>query len=408
MSAPPSENDDRDNEFKGPGRRLGTNHDINEANKDDSQVIGDDAIKEAVGEKSKDEADEASEGVMVDVNDISDSEIQIHNPYGVPPPPHNAGKPIKKKKVTGLKSEAKTLYEGPRKCACCINWVEKPPADAHAAMKSSAEHGDYALLIRRTAHGQDRAWTIQSMMIYSPYIMDMLRTTLKDYPGVALALDQLAIESPFEPLLHRWAKIDEALKEDDDLKARNHYNLFRQVIEPELKSHLKARDECEEHAVIPFASVWTIFKPGEWVWWEADGQGVVGRMVEASFNKNLVGAELYQLTCEQVDWNGEKFGIQKTYKKIDSFEGTRPVVGLPVMPLRFKPNADEIRNHCLERGRKFEALKGYHFKAYDGPALGYADGAFGLQRAIRKTVGHLLIHTRSCQSLLPQHDIFAL
>jgi len=384
----PSESSDidgKDKEFKGPGRRLGTNDPVN-VNGRNHSTVKDQEPKKSEAEQGKEEVEEGSEGVMVDVNDISDPEIVLPSPFGAPPPPHHAPKAITKKNVTGLRPEAKTLYEGPRKCGCCVNWVEKPPADAHTAMKSLGEHGDYALLLRRTPHGQDRAWSIQSLMIYSPYIMQMLRTALKDYPGIALGLDQLAISAPFEPLLHRWSLIDEGLKEEDDLKARNHFNLFRQVIEPELKAHLKARDECEQHAVIPFASVWTIFKPGELVWWEADGQGVVGRMVEASFTKTMTGADLYRLTCEQVDWNGETFGIQRTTKKINFFEGTRPVIGLPVLPLRYKPDGDGIRSRCLDRGRKFEVLRGYHFKAYDGAALGFADGAFGLQRRTEKKV----------------------
>lgn len=384
-----AEDEQQARSFKGRGRRLGRNEGLEETIEVDEGLAKDKLVKGKATEKTKDEAEDGSEGVMVDGNDISDTEIPVHNSFGPSMPAHNAGKPLKKKKVTGLRSEAKTLYEGPKKCACCTNWVEKPPADVHAIMKSSAEHGDYALLVRRTAHGQDTAWNIQSMMIYSPYIMDMLRTTLHDYPGLALALDQLAMDSPFAPLLHRWALIDEALKEEDDLKARNHYNLFRQVVEPELKPHLKARDECEEHAVIPFASIWTIFPPGELVWWEAEGQGLIGRMVEAHFGRDPAASELYRLTCEQVDWDGEKFGIQKTFKKIDSFEGTRPVIELPVMPLRFKSNVDDLRSHHLSRGRKFEALSGYHFKAYDGPALGFAEGAFGLRRQTRKKVGLL-------------------
>ncbi len=388
--------DGNEKEFRGLGRRLGGSEDRKKNLKDDTIVVNDEPLNESGEEKSKEEAEEGSEGVVVDASEISDSEIQIHNPYGAHAQPHNAGKPLKKK-VTGLRSEAKTLYEGPRKCACCINWVGKPPEDAHAAMKSSAEHGDYALLIRRTAHGQETAWNIQSMMIYSPYIMEMLRTVLKDYPGVAMVLDQLAIDAPFEPLLHRWDLIDDALRAEDDLKARNHYNLFRQVIEPELKPHLKARDECEEHAVIPFASMWTIFRPGELVWWEADGQGVIGRMVEARFSKTMAGPELYHLTCEQVDWNGDEFGIRETYQKIDSFEGTRPVIGLTVMPLRFKPNAEGIRNQHLNRGRKFEALRGYHFKAHDGPALGLANGLFGLPRTTMKRVCFLFFQEESME-----------
>jgi hypothetical protein len=391
--------DGKDKEFKDPGRRLGTNDPIKVDSKNHS-AVKDQEPKESGDDQGKDEAEEGSEGVMVDGNDISDPEVVLPGLFGAPHPPHHAPKAIKKKNVTGFRPEAKTLYEGPRKCVCCVNWVETAPADAHAAMKSQGEHGDYALLLRRTPHGQDRAWNIQSLMIYSPYIMQMLRTALKDYPGIALGLDQLAINSPFEPLLHRWTLIDEALKEDDDLKARNHFNLFRQVVEPELKPHLKARDECEQHAVIPFASVWTIFKPGELVWWEAEGHGVVGRLVEASFSKTMTGAELYRLTCEQVDWNGETFGIQRTDKKINFFEGTRPVIGLSVLPLCYKPDANGIRSQYLNRGRKFEALRGYHFKAYDGVALGFTYGAFGLQRRTEKKVcdGPLLT---SMSKLLP-------
>ena len=387
LSASP-EKDEQDTEFNGLGRRLGTHQESKKTTNDDVGPATDGSVRENAVGKSRDEVEDGSEGVLIDGDDISDSEIPVHNLYAPPMSAHHAGRSLKKKKVTGLRSEAKTLWQGPPKCACCTNWTEKPPADFHAAMKSSAEHGDYALLVRRTAHGQDRAWSIQSMIIYSPYIMEMLRTTLEDYPGIALALDQLALNAPFEPLLHHWTLIDEALKEEDDLtpQKKNHFNLFRQVIEPELRPHLKAREECVAHGFIPFISVWTIFKPGELVWWEAEGQSVIGRMVEASFTRSPAGSELYHVTCEQLDWSGKKFGLQKVSKKIDSYEGTRPVFGLPAMPLRFKPDADEIRNQHLDRGRKFEALRGYHFKAYEGPALGFADGAFGLQRQTRKKV----------------------
>lgn len=370
---------------------MGINEDVSETiGKDNANVAKDESTKAAKKGEGGENADGSAESVTADADDVSDLETPVQILSEVHPH-HSAGNQIRKKKATGLRSEAKTLYEGPPKCTCCVNWVEKIPSDARAALQGSAEHGNYALLLRRTAHGPDQAWNIQSMMIYSPFILAMLRTALKGYPGLALALDQLAIESPFAPLLHRWSLIDEALKEEDDAKARNHYNLFRQVVEPELEPHLKARDECEEHAVIPFASIWTIFKPGDFVWWEADGQGVVGRTAEANFGKNSAGQEIFNIACEQVDWNGEKFGIQKSYQEIDSFEGTRPVIGLPVMPLRFKPNAHEIRDNYLTRGRKFESLRGYHFRAYDGPALGSAPGPLNLQRVTKKFVSELIV-----------------
>ena len=349
----------------GPGRRLGSKEDEAVATSKDVP-----ATTESVNGKPE----------LIDLEDVVDLSEQHEDSRHLPvdplgdPQPHNAGKKIVKKKITGRRSEAKTLYEGPRICGCCTNWLDEPPEDMHRVRKNRAEHGDYALVIRKTGHGGDDTWKIQSMMVFSPYVMELFRKTLADYPGVATALDQVEFQAPFEPLLHRWPAIDEGLKEEDDLRARNHYNLLRQVVEPELAPHLKARAECEEHAVIPFDSVWTIFPPGTLVIWESDGQSNIGKLVEAGYVSSWSG-RVYQVTCDQVDWNGENFGFARRTIKITSFEGTRPVGELAIMPLDLKSNVAEIKKAHIERGRLFETLHGYHFKAYDGPALGL-DGWF--------------------------------
>jgi hypothetical protein len=241
--------------------------------------------------------------------------------------------------------------------------------DLELHKKSRAEHGDYALVVRKTGHGGDDTWKIKSITVFSPYILELFRTALKDYPGVATALDRVELDAPFEPLLHRWEALDEGLKEEDDLKARNHFNLFRQVVEPVLAPHLRAAAECKEHGVIPYESVWTIFPPGSLITWEADGQSNIGRMEEAGNTWTMAGPA-YQITCDQVDWNGEVFGFTKKTLKIQSFEGTRPISELSVIPLDLKPNAAELKKAHIQRGQAFEALHGYHFKAYDGPAQG--------------------------------------
>jgi hypothetical protein len=65
---------DRNIEFKGPGRRLGTNEDVKETT-DASSSLRDDPVTDAPEEKSEDDADDCSKGVMVDSDDISDSEV---------------------------------------------------------------------------------------------------------------------------------------------------------------------------------------------------------------------------------------------------------------------------------------------------------------------------------------------
>ena len=254
--------------------------------------------------------------------------------------------------------------------------------------KSRAEHGDYALVVRKTGHGGDDAWKIQSITVFSPYILDLFRIALQDYPGIATALDRVELDAPFEPLLHRWVLLDAGLKEDKDLKARNHFNLFRQVVEPVLEPHLRAAAECREHGVIPYESVWTIFPPGSLVTWEADGQSNIGKMEEAGTAWTMCGPT-YQVACDQVDWNGEVFGFAKKTVKIQSYEGTRPVTELSIIPLDLKPNAAELKKAHIQRGRDFEALHGYHFKAYEGPAQG--NDRWGLRKTQKRINDRVVI-----------------
>lgn len=382
---------DSKDEDLGPGRRLGsTNNDTESGRKDDTETA-----ENSISESS----DRKIETTSHEDDDIVEIE-PTHMPMGgLEDPTHNAGKKVVKKKITGTRSEAKTLFEGPRKCGCCVNWVEEPPEDFHKGPKGRAEHGDYALVVRKTGHGGEDTWKIKTITVFSPYILELFRKTLADYPGVATALDQIEFQAPFEPLLHRWEAIDKGLKEEEDLKARNHFNLFRQVVEPELAPHLKAASECEEYGVIPFESVWTIFPPGSLVTWEADGQSNIGKMVEAGNTWSYSGS-VYQVTCNQVEWNGEVFGYAKKTLKISSYEGTRPVSELSVMPLDLKANVEETKKAHIQRGKAFEMLRGYHFKAYEGPALG-VDKLNWYRKTTKRVcslyqiTGRLLIYRRS-------------
>ncbi len=344
----------------GPGRRLGTAKEEYTPPSESADV------------KIETKSDEDDDVVEIEPTHLHNPDEIIIRDEGH----HNAGKIVVKKKITGSRPEAKTLYQGNPLCGCCINWVDEPPVSLHQGPKNRAEHGNYALVVRKTRHGGEDAWKIKSITVFSPHILGLFRNALAEYPGIAVALDQVELQSPFEALLHRWDALDKGLKEEEDLQARNHFNLFRQVVEPELAPHLKAQAECREHRVIPFQSVWTIFPPGSLVTWEADGQSNIGKMTEGC-NTWGYSDPIYQVTCDQVEWNGTVFGFKKITLTIPYYEGTRPVTELTVMPLDLKANVEELKKAHVQRGRAFEDLHGYHFKAYEGPAMGIDRYNFG-------------------------------
>ncbi|OAX38624.1 P-loop containing nucleoside triphosphate hydrolase protein [Rhizopogon vinicolor AM-OR11-026] len=67
--------------------------------------------------------------------------------------------------------------------------------------------------------------------------------------------------------------------------------------------------------------------------------------------------------------DGNTFGIAQEPLEIDAFKGTRKIHELPVFPLRFFRDQDALREHALQRGRKFTGLVGHTYGEITGPAL---------------------------------------
>lgn len=73
--------------------------------------------------------------------------------------------------------------------------------------------------------------------------------------------------------------------------------------------------------------------------------------------------------CENVDWDGENFGLGSQTSNIYGFQGTKTITGLSAYPFEYLPNVDEVKERLTRRGRTFERLHGYHYKSYQGIAI---------------------------------------
>ena len=51
-----------------------------------------------------------------------------------------------------------------------------------------------------------------------------------------------------------------------------------------------------------------------------------------------------------------------------NFQGARRITSLPAYPLRFHKNEAKVRKELIERGKKFVALSGVHYKRHQGMA----------------------------------------
>lgn len=208
---------------------------------------------------------------------------------------------------------------------------------------------------------------------------------------------------PFEPFVHRWHKLRAVLATEKDPETHGHLKLLHDTLEVELREQIRARDDLIAHNVINFDSVWMLFEPGCLVFSTKDGYPCAAKVSSSYYDKDCNGNPIYKLSCNFVDWDGERFGHSSTYFTVSGFKGTMPIADLSALPMRHHPQKEAVQKILIERGKKFEKLSGYAYKAYDG--VGVGKGMFG-QRVAYKVNSRIILDTYAWNRFMPNEQIW--
>lgn len=274
----------------------------------------------------------------------------------------------------GMITDVKNLYQSQPDWRGEPTWIDKYPDDLEEAAEN-AETARYALLIRnRKCYDGRKKLQIDSIVVQSPLLKQALGSVLKDYPGITTSLDRLTFKAPFQAFIHRWKNLLEALESEQDPESKDHLELLHRILEAELREDLKARDDFILNGVITYSTIWMIFEPGTTVFTVKDGQNCAAKFHNGSYQETRCGNR-YVLGCQIVDWDGENFGFGSAQFNVCEFEGTTKITKLSAYPLEYHPNLVTVKEALIQRGKTFEELSGYHYKKYQGIAIG--EGPWG-------------------------------
>lgn len=268
----------------------------------------------------------------------------------------------------GVIPEVKYLYQGKPDSRGESTWVDKYPDDLEEAAEN-AETARYAFLIRnKKCYDGRKKLQIDSIVIQSPLLKNALGVILKDYPGVTASLDRLAFDPPSMPFVHRWSRLVDAVANEKEPETKSHLELLHKILEGELSDQIKMRDDFIRNGVITYHACWMLFEPGMTVFSIFDGDKRAFKLIGGSYEKTQVG-DIYLLSCQAIDWDGEKFGWDSTIIAIREFSGTAEITKLPAFPLKYHPAVERVTEDLTRRGKIFENLRGYHYKSYQGIAV---------------------------------------
>ncbi|SMQ47334.1 unnamed protein product [Zymoseptoria tritici ST99CH_3D7] len=263
--------------------------------------------------------------------------------------------------------------------------------------KAGEPKDDFVITFREvvpTPFGNSRGYC--EVDIVQGKLRDLLKETIKEYPGQSWEGEVVNMTTPFYPLVHNWSALETAVQpiegdEGDTTQARKDLSDLLELIRtsPELKNYFKTRQSHLDAKVTTYENMWSIFIPEQLVY--AKPFMATPQLFKVSSSSNLfptsreprVGVE-----CWCYDWNGKD--IVRAYYDIfiEYFRGTRSISELACYPLdcftkdeKFD-SPDQLREKLVERGAKYSrcvrAQKGVaQMFAFDGMALVESNMAIG-------------------------------
>lgn len=294
------------------------------------------------------------------------------------------------------------LYRHECRSRCCPpRWSEYALPDAEAAALD-ARAARAPIILRQTYNSDKMTWVIESFTVQDVSMRQLLSAALEGYQDLDLDSAAWTFTPPYKAIVHRWQRLTDLISEvensggecggsdteetdagearamkegtgagtasiDKTQAGRETASALRQFLTPIVHPAVGACKEARKTGQVAWDNVWQIFPPGELVLMKIAGVQAVGRVVR----QKRVGKQpgypdpCQEITLEFVSWNGERCGYADVNRRIYRFEGLRKVVGLAVYPLSFADDPTAVETRMIQRGRKFERLRGFHFLTCD-------------------------------------------
>jgi hypothetical protein len=276
----------------------------------------------------------------------------------------------KEKILVGAVAESKDLYakydkDGNR------SWSEDLPDGLEEAAENE-ENMKYAIIVRKKKPKEadsTKPLVIDSIIIQSPFLKKVIGEVMHGYPGIVTQVSRLVIYAGFECFVHRWDRFIAAVESPEhDEVTKEHLTLLHAILKKELGDIITLRQDYFKNKAVTFDHIWTLFVPDTIIFASRLGRPIALRFKRGHFGMTQTG-RAYQLECQGIDWDGRIMGWVDCAPSIPEYVGARPFSELPCYPIEYHNQPELIKAVLTERGKKFESLAGYNYKAYEGMAL---------------------------------------
>lgn len=253
----------------------------------------------------------------------------------------------------GKVATVQTFYEGPfqEDDPDNINWVEWAPPSLPAPKRKKFEGAAVQVYKRLSSNKvtgvtESRSFYTYMIRLQSPFIREVFQEKFRlqglNYDSWDCA-DSLRNH---RALFHAREEIAEVAKTSDDELTQSHCEILCEVIEQNLANTLDGYESYEKDQMISYQHLWTLFPNGSVFATYYDSQLRAFRVRSSTEDSPLF------VECEEIRFDGSRYGYDKILLEFPEFEGKVHVSKLAPFPFIDLNRNPGIRTQLLERNRK--------------------------------------------------------
>lgn len=165
-------------------------------------------------------------------------------------------------------------------------------------------------------------------------------------------------------------KMKRKAKKRTELKIK-HLKVLLKYLDKDYAEVKKTLYPMLESGLISFDLLWALYKPNTLAYTTTYGTADEPRAFKIEYAEkefSFVKGEWYNIEGRYLEYDGKTFGVGQMEVDVPSFKGARKITSLSCYPLKFHKDEAKLRRDLIERGKKFVALQGVHYKSHEGLA----------------------------------------
>ncbi|KAJ8060180.1 hypothetical protein OCU04_010526 [Sclerotinia nivalis] len=283
--------------------------------------------------------------------------------------------------------------------------------------EESSEYDQYLFNVRRTFdwEGKYKATVVD---IKSKLLKEALNEAMDGVKGVSLVEETPCIDPNLLFLyLEDLRKSCKQLKNKKvtekkgkkKIKKRNetkrkHLKVLLKYLDKDYASTKKTLYPMLETGIITFDLLWALYKPNTLAYTTTYGTIDEPRAFKielAEKNISFMKGTWYNIEGKYLEYDGKTWGMGTMDCDVPAFKGARKITSLNCYPLKYHKNEAKLRTELIERGKKFVALQGVHYKSHKGMAY------YKKRKAIVKVNidGRVMVDPAIHRRILPNYNV---